>query len=421
MKTDGQPSLPPDAPELVSGSLEDLDRGLDVTMVASATEGCALLDEVAGQLARGRTRVLRVAAPSPDGLTLAGLLTRLRPAIEGADQTPERAIEALTRLDATCDRVVLLVSSAETLERNALRAIQLAAEAQPKLRLVFAGTPVLLDILEHPDRSVLQDRLRRASAPQDGDEDEIGDWPKASSAVAAPLRQAPANDADRFYKIAAAGLGVVATIGLIIFVSHAGFDTATTRRPAAELARADIRPVRSQVESPAQPVPPQTVPPQTVDASRDVPAPVSDALAPALPGPQVASIGPPVSIQPLAPAAPAQPPAAGQQASLSPLLRHREPTLRRLPAPPRYASRPPADQPGADPAYADRTGRSVADAERRLDRLFERRADPQSPTLAEPRPQQDGGAWPLPADEPRGPIGVYSNGPGGVRSFRYGS
>ena len=122
----------------------------------------------------------------------------------------------------------------------------------------------------------------------------------------------------------------------------------------------------------------------------------------------------------------AQPLAAAAQASLSPLLRRREPTPRHVTAPvPRYASRPPAsaDQPGADQAYADRNGRTVADALplRLKDRPLDRRADPRPAAHDEPRPQQDGDAWPLHADEPRGTIGIYSGGPGGIRSFRYGS
>ncbi len=399
MKHAGHPSLPPDAPELVARIVDELDRGLDVTMVAREAEGCALLDEVAGQLSRGRTRVIRVAAPG--GLDLAGLLTRLSPAIEGVEQTPEQGIKALTRLDPSCSRIVLLVSSAETLERNALRAIQLAAEAQPKLRLVFAGAPALLDVLEHPDRRLMHDRLSGAGSPLDGDE--TRGLPNASRAVAAPPRPALASDTPRFYKIAAAGLGILATVGLVIFVSHTGGDTATaTRLHAAQPARADMGPDRTQA---AQAVPHD--PPQTLDASRDAPPP------PASPGaesaqaphwPQLASIVPPVSIQP---PAPGQPPAAAQQASLSPPLRHREPTPRRLTAPtPRYASRPPA---GAD-----------AQPLRLQDHPAGHGPDPYPLTRLESRQEPDGDAWQLPADEPRGAIGTYSGGPGGIRSFRPG-
>ena len=98
--------------------LGDLYLGLDTTIVVPAAEGCALLDEAAAQLARGRTRVLRVPAPSPGSLTLTGLLARLHPTTRGVEQAPEQGIGALTQLDPSCERIALLVSSAEALEHN---------------------------------------------------------------------------------------------------------------------------------------------------------------------------------------------------------------------------------------------------------------------------------------------------------------
>ena len=445
-----QASLPPDAPELVAHMLGDLYLGLDTTIVVPAAEGCALLDEAAAQLARGRTRVLRVPAPSPGSLTLTGLLTRLHSTTRGGEQAPEQGIGALTQLDPSCERIALLVSSAEALEHNTLRAIQIAAEAQPKLRLVLAGTPALLEILEHPDLSLLHGRLNRSIDLQDGDEDE-STASDTSPVLAAPSKPKPANDAHRPTKIAAVATAVFATVGLGIFVSHTGADTAAiTRPPAAQPTRADTGPARPQAQSQAQaPSQARTVPqdqPHTVAASRDVPmppaassappqtftaapvasaptapafipsAPASPALADTAqtrPEPHVAS-----TVPPLAPAAPTQPPAFAQQAWPSLLPKHREPAPRHLAAPaPRYASRLVGgiDQPGADQAFADpRLLQLKRD-------LSDRRSDPSPPVSDEPRQQQEGDAWPLPADQPRGTIGTYSSGPGGTRSFHYGS
>ena len=461
MNSDGQTfqaSLPPDAPELIAHMLGDLYLGLDTTIVASAAEGYALLDEAAAQLARGRTRVLRVPAPSPGSLTLAGLLTRLGPVTEGGKQAPEQGIEALTQLDPSCDRIALLVSSAEGLDYSALRAIQIAAEAQPKLRLVLAGTPALLEILEHPELNLLHSRLNRALGSQDDyeerDDDEDGDGtetPDASPVLAAPLEPAPANKAHRPIRLAAAAMVVFATVGLGIFVSHTAANTAAlTHPPAAQLTRADTPPARPQAQSQAQTVPqdqPQTsaasndaptpppamsgAPPQTITAAPvasapTAPAPISSASAsPALAGSaqtrpesQVASSVPPILMQPVAPAAPMQPPAAAHQASLPLLLKHREPTLRHLAAPaPQYTSRSLGgiDQPGADQAFADARLLQLKHD------LSDRPPDPSPPVSYEPRQQQDNNAWPLPADQPHGTIGTYSGGPGGIRAFHYGS
>ncbi len=440
-----QASLPPDAPELVAHMLGDLYLGLDTTIVVPAAEGCALLDEAAAQLARGRTRVLRVPAPSPGSLTLTGLLARLHPTTRGVEQAPEQGIGALTQLDPSCERIALLVSSAEALEHNTLRAIQIAAEAQPKLRLVLAGTPALLEILEHPDLSLLHGRLNRSIDLQDGDEDEPTVW-DTSPVLAAPLKPAPANDEHRLIKIVAVATAVFATVGLGILVSHTGGDTAAiTRPPAAQPTRAYTGPARPQAQSQAQTVPQDQ--PHTVAASRDVPAPppaasstppqtfaaapvasaptapaftASEPASPALadpaqtrPEPHVAS-----TVPPLAPATPTQSPAFVQQAWPSLLPKHREPTPRHLAAPaPRYASRLVGgiDQPGADQAFADpRLLQLKRD-------LSDRRSDPPPPVSDEPRQQQEGNAWPFPADQPRGTIGTYSSGPGGTRSFHYGS
>lgn len=444
-----QASLPPDAPELVAYMLGDLYLGLDTTIVVPAAEGCALLDEAAAQLARGRTRVLRVPAPSPGSLTLTGLLARLHPNTRGVELAPEQGIGALTQLDPSCDRIALLVSSAEALEHNTLRAIQIAAEAQPKLRLVLAGTPALLEILEHPDLRLLHSRLNRAIGPQDGDEDE----PTASDTspvLAAPLKPAPANDEHRLFKIVAAATAVFATVGLGILFSHIGGDTAAiTRPPAAQTTRANTGPARPQSQaqalSPARTVLPDQS--QTIATSRDVPAPppaassappqtfaaapvasvptapaflssapASPALADSAqtrPEPHV-----PSPVPPLAAAAPTQSPAFAQQAWPSLLPKHREPIPHHLAAPaPRYASRSNGgiDQPGADQAFADpRLLQLKRD-------LSDRRSDPPPPVGDEPRQQQEGNAWPLPADQPRGTIGIYSSGPGGTRSFHYGS
>lgn len=458
-------SLSRDALELVARALDDLDRDLDTIMVVRAAEGEVVLDEIAAQLFRCHTRVLRVAAPSLGSLTLAGLLTRLRPAIEGVEQAPEQAIKALTQLDSSCDRIVLLVSSAETLERSALRAIQLAAEAQPKLRLMLAGTPALLEVLKQPDLNLLCSRLNLALGLPEGEENNATVLPYAGPALPASLKPVSTNDTNRITRIVAAAVVTLAAAGFGIFFIHTGADTAgIIRTPAAQLANGDAEPARPQAQSPAQPAlqdlpqpltamskdpeppPPATpsalpelvaVPPaanpqvasESASAAQTSTAPApskpADAVR-ALPEPQAASIVPRAPTQRPAPAVTAKPPATSQQASLQPPLKHSEPTPRRPAAPgPRYVGQRTAGagQPEVNQAYGDWNGRAIDDAQSLWlrDHPSYRRPDQRPPVRYEPRQQQDGSAWPLPAYEPRGTIGIYSGSPGGIRSFRSGS
>jgi len=122
----------------------------------------ALLDEVATELAESRCRVLRVSAQAAGGLSLSGVMAQItgRPDLDAHDdEVLERGFQALTVLDPECDRIVLLVSGAEALQRTALRYLQFTCRAAAALRLVLAGDQGPPDVLEEDEMAFLRTRL----------------------------------------------------------------------------------------------------------------------------------------------------------------------------------------------------------------------------------------------------------------------
>lgn len=124
------------AGEIVAGVV---DRGEHILLGAGVPQ--ATLDRVAVRLAALRSRVLR---PSGVGsLTLPALLAQVvgRPRGETLDAADlERGFELLADAGPDCDRVVLLLDRAASLDPPALRYAQMLMQDGP-LRLLFVGSP----------------------------------------------------------------------------------------------------------------------------------------------------------------------------------------------------------------------------------------------------------------------------------------
>ena len=384
-------ALPPDAPELVARVVEEVARGLDALMVGKPPEGEALLTLVAKRLQNGRTRVLHVSGAaetgrlhagsppgnSPSNLTLSGLLARLQP----GENSPEHGIAALTTLELGCDRIVLVLDHADQLDRGAFRAIQLAAEVQPKLRLVLAGAPALLDMLDNPDLRSLHNRLHRVMDEEPAADMPIpGPTPGPATSPAAKPRAARASDrqpaghgrtayvapaapdaAGRSGLSKAALVAVLATVVLSVLVTHSTWNTPHHPETAVPLA-AETPPASVQIASAPPPAPEAAQPlaaPKTIEAAKPPEAPKSqEAPKPPEPAklPEVASLpdvaklpdvapapadaAPPASTIPSQQAQPAGP--AARPASPARVATNRRMLLGRRPAP-IYAARPPDD------------------------------------------------------------------------------
>jgi len=153
--------LPPE-PEMLRRLVDEVLAGNDVALFIRSDAGRPLLDAAADCLVRLRSRALRVAATPVDGLSLSTLMAQVtgQPDPGGKnDEFLRRGFQALTVLDATCDRIVLMVSDASTLQPAALRYIQFACHAGTKLQLVFAGRRGFLEMLAPGEFTGLRDRL----------------------------------------------------------------------------------------------------------------------------------------------------------------------------------------------------------------------------------------------------------------------
>ncbi len=155
-------AMPPSRPDVLRRLIVDVLAGGDVVLLAESAEGRALLDQAAGDLEERRSRVCRVDASGPDGIGLSSLLASLRQQSGehgDTDQVLERDFATLTALDPSCDRIVLLVNDAHRLQPGALRYLDLVCRASADLRLVFAGAPTLLEVIDQPQYAGLADRL----------------------------------------------------------------------------------------------------------------------------------------------------------------------------------------------------------------------------------------------------------------------
>ncbi len=113
-------------------------------LLTGTDDAPGVLAVVADTLAKERTRVLLVRPP----LDLPGFMGQVgRAGNASGDDNVERGFNALTTLDAGCDRIVLLVEDAHLLPHPTLFYLQFVLRAEPPLQLAFAGGPGLADAL----------------------------------------------------------------------------------------------------------------------------------------------------------------------------------------------------------------------------------------------------------------------------------
>lgn len=142
-----------------------LDRvlgGDDVVVIHGGDEGRVLLESVGDHLVGQRSRILRATEVLPGSLGLPVQAPRaVGPSKAGVpdDELLAHGVQALTVLDQTCDRIVLLVSDAHALQHSAFRYIQLVSRAGSHLQFVFCGTRKLFDVLNEKEFAWLHARL----------------------------------------------------------------------------------------------------------------------------------------------------------------------------------------------------------------------------------------------------------------------
>ena len=136
--------------------------GGDVILISDGGDERALLDQAATSLAGMRTRVLRASDVLPDGIRVSmqsgDTADPSRSSIPD-DEFLTQSYVALTVLDETCDRIVLLISDAHALQHSALRYIQFVSRSCGHLQLVFCGTHEFLNLLEIKSFDWLHTRL----------------------------------------------------------------------------------------------------------------------------------------------------------------------------------------------------------------------------------------------------------------------
>lgn len=154
-----QPVNQPDALRLL---LDRILGGADVTLISEGDGGRVLLDLAADCLAELRSRILRAAEVLPGTLGVPMPPPHMAGQSKAGvpdDELLTRGFQALTVLDQTCDRIVLLVSDAHALQYPALRYIQFVSRSGAPLQFVFCGTHRFFDQLNVEEFGWLRVRL----------------------------------------------------------------------------------------------------------------------------------------------------------------------------------------------------------------------------------------------------------------------
>lgn len=402
-------------PDALRRLLDPILAGDDVTLFIKSDDGRELLDAAAECLATMRCRVLRAAGTSPEGLSLSVLMAQVTglPVPDAQnDEALKRGFQALTALDGTCDRIVLLVSDANTLRPSALRYIQLACRAGTNLQLVLAGKRGFLDLLAPNEFSHLRARLatgpivtptlsnpaslaaaapaapvplQRAQpvlAPQVSEQ--TGPWP--SRPMLSSLYDA--SPRKRLAAVAGIGLGMAACVALTIWAGEGSKPVALPSQQAmlvveqpvvpktAVAAAPEAKPVDADVPAPAAPVAQPTPADVPMPEAQQPPATTQEADVPAVPLPA----GPP-SVLPSSPTNPVK--TAGRKAT---------PAQQRL-----TAARAPVFSAGSVTAWED----------------------PYPPPSRDWRPFAPPQAVSDPPDQPKSYIGTYATDANGTRAFRF--
>jgi len=400
-----------DALRLLVDSVLD---GNDVTLFIRSDDGRALLDAAADRLATLRCRVLRVAGTPSEGLSLPVLMAQIvgQPA-PGAqdDEFLKRGFQALTALDETCDRIVLLISDANTLQPAVLRYIQLACRAGAALQLVLAGRRGFLDLLGPHEFAHLRTRLATgpimtppstpATAPAappprhlpPGHERLGARAPRQDGRQSSrPVLSGPSDTSrrKRLAALAGIGLGTAACIALAIWTGGDGEPVAAPGQQAMLVIESPIVPGTAVAAAPE-------APPPAAAAVPAVPRPAAVAPAPAVPQP-------PAAMQ-QADAPAALPPVAPPLASLPSLSSLPSPPLPSLPKSPARKVMQPRIAMAPAPAL---NAHSVA--------AWENPYSPPPPRDWQPSPPS---VLSGPSDQSKSYIGTYTTDANGVRGFSF--
>jgi hypothetical protein len=422
----------PDALRLL---LDRILGGADVTLVNEGDGGHVLLALAADCLAGLRSRVLRAAEVLPGTLGAAMPAPHVAEPSKASvpdDELLTRSFQALTVLDQTCDRIVLLVGDAHALQHSALRYIQFASRSGPHLQLVFCGTRKFFDLLNVEEFAWLRARLMAGlvvtlAAPIAETSDASPGLPFAPDGPAAwsgetdaplPGAQRPAVSASMPSRIlwlgalALLGLGGAACLTLSMQNGKAGGPAASRQAaaviqppmppepPAASVAGAQVLgDIASRADSEARPAAPDTQAPHPPVTASDV---------------QDAGPGSPSSMPP-APSTTAPSASITVWSQTKAGTSEAEPNERRLPEP----LPDPARSLGRQNVPAV-SSRSAAAAAASRARRFKEARDQSAPLPAGDRwlaPQPAFGSWEPPSGRSPRYIGSYATDANGVRTF----
>ena len=123
-----------------------------------------VLNRAATELAALRRRVVHVSAKEPAELSLHDMVLQLSEQVDpeiAQGDVLERSHRLLTEADASCDRIILLISHAHLLTSSALRFLQLTCRSGPSLNVVLASTPSGAAKPVAPEFAVIQARSTR--------------------------------------------------------------------------------------------------------------------------------------------------------------------------------------------------------------------------------------------------------------------
>ncbi len=301
--------------------------------IATPVATLTLLDESAALLRASRIRVLHVRPP----YNLTSFMHQIAPTASEEDGSLlDSTYDALTVLDPSCDRIVLLAESAHLMPKMTLRYIESLVCKRSHLCVALAGKPELADALASDELSDLQHELSLHLAVSGS---------MAATPVPAVALTAVAAVSRRPWLVA--GFFGAVCVGLIVSQLLNTLHPDGRGPPAIQAANVPATaPPRiiQDVPPPALPemaASPVAAPPEPKVAARP---PVTDAPSPAIavPSSAVAALPPAVAVSspvvaaappeavvpPPAPVAAFVQPVAAQAAVASPIL---EPAMRPLP------------------------------------------------------------------------------------------
>ena len=423
MSSAAKPVNQPDALRLL---LDRTLRGADATLIAEGDAARVLLDLAADCLSGRRIRVLQAAdvLPSRSAALMPSAHAAGQKAGASDNEALSRSFQALTVLDPSCDRIVLLVGDAHALPPSALRYIQFVSRSAAHLQLVFCGTRAFFGLLDIEEFTWLRARLGAglvltlaAPIPEDWDAPpSLPDDPAAWAEEAAPPRpgaQRPAVSASRrswpLLLGALALLGLGGAAGLMLGSRSGGADRPAASQQAASVA---VQPP-APLDAPAPAMPAAGAAPQA-DLGATPAAP--DALPPHSP----AMAGDARGAGPGAPSnLPTAQPAAGMPGALV--------TVRPPPragitgGEPRPSEPPPGlarslGRPSAPAASSRAAATALSNRMRQLREAREQPVPPPDNQWASPEPAF--GSWTAPVNQPPRYIGSYTTDANGVRMFR---